>query len=132
MEIKHATFKGGIHPSYFKEFTSDKALKRANPPKQVILPIQQHIGAPCEPLVKKGDIVKLGQKIGEPKGFVSAPIHASVSGKVLAVEPRLHPSGQKVLSVVIESDGLDTKQEDLKAINSLEDIAPEEISNMIR
>ena len=132
MEIKKATFKGGIHPSYFKEFTKEKGLKQADPPKKVILPMQQHIGAPCTPLVKKGDLVKLGQKIGEPQGFVSAPIHASVSGKVLAVEPRLHPNGQKVLSVVIESDGMDTKVEDLKSYHSLEEISSDELLNGIR
>lgn len=132
MEIKHATFRGGIHPSYFKEFTSHKALKKASSPMQVILPMQQHIGAPCEPLVKKGDLVKIGQKIGEPKGFVSAPIHASVSGKVVAVEPRLHPNGQRVLSIVIESDGNDTIHEDIKPYGSLESISPSEIVNIIR
>lgn len=131
MEIKQATFHGGIHPSYFKEFTSHKKLIQSNPPSQVILPMQQHIGAPCEPIVKKGDVVKLGQKIGEPKGFVSAPIHASVSGKVVAVEPRLHPDGRKVLSVVIESDGLDTLHEDIKPQGNLESLSPEKIRDIV-
>ena len=132
MEIREATFHGGIHPSYFKDYTKDKALKKAVPPKQVIIPMQQHIGAPCEPLVKKGDEVKLGQKIGDSKGFVSAPIHASVSGKVVAVEPRPHNSGKKVLSVVIESDGLDTLYEDIKSPGKLEDLSSEEIKSLIR
>ncbi|MCR1899889.1 electron transport complex subunit RsxC [Irregularibacter muris] len=129
--MKQATFHGGIHPSYFKEFTSHKKLIQSNPPSQVILPMQQHIGAPCEPIVKKGDVVKLGQKIGEPKGFVSAPIHASVSGKVVAVEPRLHPDGRKVLSVVIESDGLDTLHEDIKPQGNLESLSPEKIRDIV-
>lgn len=132
MEVKHATFRGGIHPSYFKELTSEKALKEASPPVQVILPMQQNIGAPCEPIVKKGDGVKLGQKIGEPKGFVSAPIHASVSGKVLAVEPRLHPNGQKILSIIIESDGKDTLHENIKPYGKLEDLSSKEILDLIR
>lgn len=132
MEVKHATFRGGIHPSYFKELTSEKALKEASSPVQVILSMQQNIGAPCEPIVKKGDAVKLGQKIGEPKGFVSAPIHASVSGKVVAVEPRLHPNGQKILSIVIESDGKDTLHEDIKPYGKLENLSSKEIVDLIR
>ncbi|SJZ39270.1 electron transport complex protein RnfC [Garciella nitratireducens DSM 15102] len=132
MEIKEATFHGGIHPSYFKDYTKDKVIKKAAPPKTVVIPMQQHIGAPCEPLVKKGDEVKLGQKIGDSKGFVSAPIHASVSGKVVAVEPRFHNSGKKVLSVVIESDGLDTLHESIKSPGKLKDLSSEKIKTLIR
>ena len=132
MEIKKATFRGGIHPSYFKELTSQKVLKKAELPMQVVLPMQQNIGAPCEPLVKKGDFVKLGQKIGESKGFVSAPVHASVSGEVIAVEPRPHPCGQKVLSVVIQSDGRDTLDDGIKSCGSLETISSKEIIGLIK
>lgn len=74
----------------------------------MIIPLQQHIGAPAEPIVQKGDIVKTGQIIGEAKKFVSVPCHASVSGPVLAIEPRPHPLGINLLSIVIESDGTDT------------------------
>lgn len=132
MGIQKSTFRGGVHPPYCKEATKDKALKKADVPKMVIIPMQQHIGAPCEPLVKKGDEVKLGQKIGESKGFVSAPVHASVSGKVIAVEPRLHNSGQKVMSVVIESDGLDTLHESIEAPKKLEDLSSDEIKDLVK
>lgn len=75
-------------------------------PKQVTLPMQQHIGAPCRPLVKKGDHVYLGQKIADSDAFVSAPIHASVSGTVSAIQPVMLPGGQVCDAVVIDSDGL--------------------------
>ena len=83
-----------------------------------------HIGAPCEPLVKVGDTVKKGQKIGEAKGFVSVPAHASISGKVTAVEPRPWPGGGLMMSVVIESDGKDELFEGVKPSKSLSDLSP--------
>ena len=89
MNIRTLTFKGGTHPPHSKKATENLALERANDPKIVVIPMQQHIGAPCDPVVKVGDEVKVGQKIGEAKGFVSVPVHSSVSGKVIAVEPRL-------------------------------------------
>ncbi len=76
--------------------------------------MSMHIGAPCKPTVKVGDIVAVGQPIGEPGGFVSAPIHASVSGKVVAVEDMLNAMGSMVKAVVIESDGLQTVWEGVK------------------
>ncbi|HHT50555.1 MAG TPA: electron transport complex subunit RsxC [Eubacteriaceae bacterium] len=132
MEVKKATFRGGIHPSYFKELTNHKALKKAKLPIQVIIPMQQNIGAPCEPIVKKGDYVKLGQKIGESKGFVSAAIHSSISGEVIAVEPRPHPTGQKVLSIIVKSDGKDTLDDEIKPYGSIEAISSSEIIDLIK
>ncbi|HEY4708330.1 MAG TPA: hypothetical protein VII64_12795, partial [Thermodesulfobacteriota bacterium] len=78
----HKTFERGVHPSYYKELTSAKGIVPAALPKAVVIPLVQHTGAPCEPLVKKGEVVAEGQKIGEVKAFVSAPVHASISGKV--------------------------------------------------
>lgn len=102
------TFRGGVHPPYNKAVTAGRAIARAQPPSMVVIPLSQHTGAPCSPLVNPGDRVKLGQKIGDSEAFVSAPVHASVSGKVVAVEDRLHPAlGRRVRSVVLESDGLD-------------------------
>ncbi|MDH4100903.1 MAG: electron transport complex subunit RsxC, partial [Nitrospirota bacterium] len=99
------TFPGGVHPPEYKELTEHKATTGATIPKLLVIPMRQHIGAPCDPLVKVGDEVKVGQKIGEAKGFVSAPVHASVSGKVVAVDNFPHPSGANALAVVIENDG---------------------------
>ena len=96
------TFKGGVHPDYMK--APEVPMTVITPPPQVVIPMAQHIGAPCKPLVQVGDYVKMGQKIGENEAPVSAPVHASVSGTVVAVEPRPHPLGDMIMSVVIEND----------------------------
>ena len=104
--MKHLFF-GGIHPKYNKEMSTTSIDFRIIAPAQVVIPMQQHIGAPCTPLVQVGDTVKLGQKIGDGEGLC-VPVHASVSGKVIAIEPRPHTSGRNVLAVVIENDFQDT------------------------
>ena len=100
-------FFGGIHPQYNKEMSIGVSSIRTIIPKEVVIPMQQHIGAPCTPLVQVGDYVKMGQKIGDGEGLC-VPVHASVSGKVIAVEKRPHPSVGSALAVVIENDGKDT------------------------
>lgn len=100
-------FFGGIHPPYQKELSSEAQLDTAFVPKTVAVPMLQHIGVACTPLVQVGDTVKKGQKIGDGQGLC-VPVHASVAGTVTAIEPRRHPSGKDILSVVIENDGLDT------------------------
>jgi electron transport complex protein RnfC len=132
MDVKHGTFKGGIHPPYEKDATLGTLLDKANEPDIVVIPMSLHIGAPCTPIVNKGDEVKVGQLIGEANGFVSAPIHSSVSGKVLKVEERLHPNNEKVMSVIIESDKLNTIADDIKPFGSLEDLSGKEILEMIK
>lgn len=103
------TFRaGGIHPPEHKSLTADKAVEFFTPPKEVVIPLVQHLGAPCAPKVQKRDIVKIGQVIGESDQFVSAPVHATVSGKVSKIEPRPHPIGRMVDSVIIENDGEET------------------------
>jgi len=99
------TFDRGVHPAYYKELTSSKAIEKAVLPKVVTIPLQQHAGAPCEPLVKKGDTVEEGRKIGDVKAFISAPVHASISGKVRDIELCQHPNGVRVPAIVIEGDG---------------------------
>lgn len=112
--MKALTFKGGVHPLHSvhegKDGTKGVPI-REFVPSMVVASMAQNIGAPCEPVVKKGDAVCVGQMIGKPLGFVSAPVHASVSGIVVAVEPRAHVTGTAVMSVVIESDGLFTPAE---------------------
>ncbi|MBQ4566029.1 MAG: electron transport complex subunit RsxC, partial [Oscillospiraceae bacterium] len=100
-------FFGGIHPQYNKEMSIGVSSIRTIIPKEVVIPMQQHIGAPCTPLVQVGDYVKMGQKIGDGEGLC-VPVHASVSGKVTAVEMRPHPSVGSAMAVVIENDGKDT------------------------
>lgn len=90
-----------------------RRLRFSLSPDIVVIPMSQHIGAPCNPLVKKGDPVTVGQKIGDNQGLC-VPVHASVSGMVKAVEMRAHTSGTTVMSVVIENDHLDTLCEDIR------------------
>lgn len=100
------TFKRGIHPLEKKELTQSIKIDEYTPKGEVAILLLQHIGAPCEALVKKGDRVLVGQKIGESKSAFSAPVHASVSGTVKSVEPRLQTDGTKTMAVVIENDNL--------------------------
>ncbi len=100
-----ATFKGGIHPPDKKELAANKPITAASPPKRVVIPLSQHLGAPCKPAVTIGQEVKKGQMIGEPGGFVSAPIHSSISGKVIAIGEFPNAMGKMVNSIVIENDG---------------------------
>jgi len=131
--MKLKKFKGGVHPEGHKEITERLAVVESRAPDRVWIPLQQHIGAPCEPLVKKGDQVKKGQKIGESEGFVSAPVHASVSGTVAAVEPYYHPLGAKVPALAIESDGEEAWSEEVKPPGkALEDMDSREIIQLIR
>ena len=124
------TFKGGVHPDYMKR--PDIPATVIAPPAKVVIPMVQHIGAPCKPLVKVGDYVKMYQKIGENPAPVSAPIHASVSGKVVAVEPRPHPLGDMIMAVVIENDFQDTPCDDLKPLTPQQLRDPEAILTRIR
>jgi electron transport complex protein RnfC len=102
--VKLNTFQGGIHPPYQKDFTAHKAAEEAPLPDKVFIPLSQHVGAPNEPIVKVGDRVEAGQKIGESEAFVSAPVHASLSGTVTAIEDRTNFAGRVGKSVVIEAD----------------------------
>ena len=106
---------GGVHLPHFKN-TAETVSAVMPPPKQVVIPMQQHIGAPCKPIVKKGDIVYVGTKIGDSEQFVSAPIHASVSGVVSGLGTILLPSGIQCETVIIESDGLMTPDPELKPV----------------
>ena len=105
--MKHLFF-GGIHPKYNKEMSTIITAFSTIAPKQVVIPMQQHIGAPCKPLVKVGDHVLRDQKIGDGEGLC-VPVHASISGTVVAVEPRPHTSGRDVMAVVIENDYKDER-----------------------
>lgn len=127
-----AFFKGGVHPEYRKELTSSLAITVVPIPEKVVIPLQQHIGAPCEPLVEVGDRVKTGQKIGQSEGFVSAPVHAAISGQVTAIGPYNHCLGRKVEAITIESDGEDEWDEAIRPVENLEGCTPEELRTLIR
>lgn len=127
-----ANFRGGVHPEHRKELTASLAITAATIPRKVVIPLQQHIGAPCEPLVKVGDAVKVGQMIGDSEAFVSAPVHASISGTVAAIEPYNHPLGRKVTAIIIEGDGRDEWCSELEPVEKVDDLSPEEIRARIR
>jgi electron transport complex protein RnfC len=130
--MRAKTFRGGVHVPENKHWTSEKSIEVMPLPRRVIIPLLQHTGAPCEPLVKEGDEVKAGQKIGEAKSFISAPVHASISGKVKAIGPMPHPVvPSQVASVVIESEGEPSGGEWLEAAR-WEDLDKEEIKAKIR
>ena len=127
------SFFGGVHPADNKTYARDVAVQEFPEPDLVVIPMSQHIGAPCKPLVKKNDLVKKGQKIGDNAGLC-VPVHASVSGKVKAVEARAHSSGTTMMSVVIENDHLGTLDESIQPRTQAEvdALSPEELINIIR
>ena len=126
------SFFGGVHPKENKWYACDKETQVFPEPDIVVIPMAQHIGAPCKPLVAKGDLVTKGQKIGDNQGLC-VPVHASVSGKVKAVEVRPHTNGSTVLSVVIENDHLDTLCEDIKprTQEEVDALTPEQLVDII-
>lgn len=124
------TFKGGIHPDDGKRFSKDRPIRRLLPEGELVYPLSQHIGAPANPLVKKGDRVLKGQMIAAPGGYVSAPVHASVSGTVKGLEERFSPSGTKTECIVIENDG-SYEEMRYEAVKSLSDMTREEILDRI-
>ena len=125
-------YYGGVHPSERKEFTEHLALQKFPEPKEVVIPLSMHAGAPANPVVQVGDTVKVGQKIGEAAAFISSPVHSSVSGTVTAIEERGHATRGTCLSVVIRSDGKNTLDESVKPHKDLESLTPDEIVEIVK
>lgn len=125
------TFVGGIHPYDGKDMSKDKPIKAVEPKGDLVYPLSQHIGAPATPIVKKGDYVLTGQKIAEASGYVSAPIYATVSGTIKAIEPRRIVTGDNVMSIVIENDEKYDEVE-YSAVDSYEALSKEEIIQRIK
>jgi len=112
------SFRGGVHPPDQKMYTARKKIDNIPLPERVFIPLQQHIGAPAEPVVEKGDTVKTGQIIGKASKFVSLPVHASISGTVASIAKHPHPLGKDLLAIEIESDEKDSWKNLPKAIES--------------
>ncbi len=127
------TFFGGVHPKDHKKYSCQARIHEFPEPDLLVIPMQQHIGAPCKPLVAKGDHVNVGQKIGDGEGLC-APIHASVSGTVKAVEMKPHASGMMVMSVVIENDHQKTLDPSIKprSHEKVWDMTPDQLLKIIR
>ncbi len=130
-ESRFAGYYGGVHPEEHKELSEHTPLVRFPDPAQVVIPMSMHLGAPANPIVAVGDYVQVGQIIGEPSAFISAPIHSSVSGTVIALEERPHANRGTCLSVVIQSDGKNTVHESVQP-HDLESLTPDEIIEIVR
>ena len=131
-DVRLSGYNGGVHPEENKELAENLPLKKFPEPETVVIPLSMHVGKPAVPVVKAGDTVKLGQKIAEADGFVSSNIHSSVSGTVVAVEPRKHPNRGMVESIVIRSDGKNTPDESVRPNKPLEELSPEEIVDIVK
>ncbi len=125
------TFHGGVHPDDGKALSKACPIETMALPSEVALPVRQHIGAPAKIIVSKGDQVKKGQVVAEAGGFVSAPVHATVSGTVKAIEARYTPVGMKVDCVVIENDGEDKWLEGLNSPRDYESMGPDDMKKAI-
>ena len=124
-------FFGGIHPDDRKALSREKAITPFPAPKQVTIPLSQHIGAPCKPLVQVGDQVTVGQMLGDNTGLC-VPVHAPVSGKVKNIAALPHTNGSNVLSIVIENDEQNTLCPTLHSYESIDGLTPEQLMEIIR
>ena len=125
-------YYGGVHPSERKEATEHLKLQQFPDPETVVIPLSMHAGAPANPVVQVGDTVKVGQKIGEAAGFISSPVHSSVSGTVTAIENHGHATRGECLSVVIQSDGKNTLHESVQPNKDLDSLTPDEIVEIVK
>ena len=124
------TFSGGIHPLDYKSLSEKAVVEKAPLPKSVLISLSQHLGKLPEAIVKVGDLVKTGQKIAEASGKISLNMHSSISGKVKSIENVLHPKGENILGIEIESDGKDEWVE-LVDDESFMELSIEEMRNRV-
>ncbi len=125
-------FSGGLKIEEHKELTENLPIEEFPAPKKVLIPLKQHTGAVLESLVKKGDEVKAGDKIGDSKAFVSSPVHSSISGRVVSIEPHPIPTGEVVPTVIIESDENDPIEELVTERENWQELKREEIISIVR
>lgn len=125
------TFKRGVHPPHGKYLTENKPIEDLEPKELLVFPMSQHIGAPAECLVKKGDRVLVGQKIGQANGFISANIHSSVSGTVKDVKQVSTAGGGKSLAVIVENDG-QYEEIDMPKPKDYKEMTKEEVVTLVK
>lgn len=126
------SFFGGVHPGGRKTATDTCPIEVLPAPARLTLPMSMHTGQACTPLVKPGDRVLLGQRIGEASGEESAHVHSPVSGAVAAVEPRLHPDGTQILSVIIDNDFKDTPSGEIRPCADPDRLTAPEFTQLVR
>lgn len=129
--ILFKSFKGGIHLPEHKEETCRVPVRKLDGAPIHIFPLQQHIGAKCDPTVKVGDYVTMGQVIADSEAFLSVPIHSSISGTVIDIKPHVHPSGAEILSIFVENDFQDKVCKNVVPIK-LEGMTKHDIIHTIR
>jgi len=125
-------FKGGVKIDSFKELSKEEQIEVFPYPHKVVISLSQHTGLPAKPLVQKGDVVKEGQVIGEPAGFISSYVHASIAGKVVALENRNLPTGRSSLSVIIEKENEVPETSYEGIVRNWQEINPREIIEMVK
>ncbi|MCF7798044.1 MAG: electron transport complex subunit RsxC [Lentisphaeria bacterium] len=133
--MKTATFSRGVHPHEYKELTSHKPIEKLPAPESVFIPLQQHIGKPCKPLVAKGDTVTIGQKIGDAEELVTAPVHASISGAVKSIGHFPHPLGGRVEMIHIQNEPPEASSESeilLDRPTDWENASPTDLIRVVR
>lgn len=125
-------FRGGVHAKEQKGYTFNKPIEKAPLPEKVIIPVRQHIGAACEPIVKVGEKVKKGQVIARSEAWVSSPVHAAISGTIKDIGDQPHSIFVKSLSIIIESDGLDEWIDGLPLNRDWQRLSKSEIIDLIK
>jgi electron transport complex protein RnfC len=129
--VRSYSFHGGVHPPEYKELTENCAFEIIPLPEEIILPLSQHLGKEASPQVKKGEDVIPGQLVAKAEGFISAPVHTSVAGKVISLGKELTSSGFPKDSIVIKSNGAVEAQKLLLPQLNPETISPDEIRTRV-
>lgn len=130
--MRKMTFKQGIHPPEKKAINKDECIKRLPAPSQLVIHLSQHTGAPCKPLVQKGETVTEGQKIGDHDAFISCPVHSPVSGKVVSIEKFPHPALGEGEAIIIEKNGAGEELKWIEREVDFTSLSPEEIRKKVR
>ncbi|HHS13019.1 MAG TPA: electron transport complex subunit RsxC [bacterium] len=130
--FKTNSFRGGTHPPEDKSRTEHLPIENVPIPEKILIPLQQHIGAPAEPVVEKGAGVKTGQVIAKSNGFISIPAHATCSGTVTAVDLFTHPLGNRMLAIEIENDGKDEWEQKQSRALSIRSLKKDEMLKRIQ
>jgi Na+-translocating ferredoxin:NAD+ oxidoreductase subunit C len=127
-----STFRHGVHPREWKELTNQLPIERMPFVSEYVLPLSQHLGSPSVPVVAPGQRVERGQLIGKPGGFVSTALHAPVTGTVKAIELRPHPSGQRMMAIVLETDPYASQRPVLVAPPAVESLSVDEVVRRVQ
>lgn len=132
MFLHRLTFRHGVHPPEHKALTAGVRIHRLPFPAEVVLPVRQHAGKPARPIVKPGDRVERGDLVAEPDGWVSSPIHASVSGRVMSVGLWPHPDGTHDTAIRIETETYSAQLQRPRIVPDWRALSPREIVEAIR